>query len=374
MGISGNISTMSLAEVFQWLHNGQKTGTLHIRGKQRIVKEVYFQNGTINSASSNDPGELIGQFLLASHRITEQQLTSALEAQNRDHVLLGKILVQQKIVSSDELGRILRNISEEIIYDLFLWKEGTFEFMDDVLPRREIPSLALDITHLVLEGAQREDEWGRIHEVLPDEHVVVRPRIEQILDQLPLDSESARLLSMVNGSRSLYEVLRLAKTTKFRLLKSLLMLYEEGLLAVGDFKNQIIPSQVQVKKNPVKEMIVSVEALMRRGKLSDAERGVIKLEQIAGNHPDVKKLKEMIQEKRLETTAKEMINPSAIPVLKMDMGELTKMEMSAEEGFLVSRVNGVWDIQSILKVAPFDEGACLRIFKKFLDDGVVAFK
>jgi len=374
MGISGNISTMSLAEVFQWLHNGQKTGTLHIRGKQRIVKEVYFQKGTINSASSNDPGELIGQFLLASHRITEQQLTSALESQNRDHVLLGKILVQQKIVSGEELGRILRNISEEIIYDLFLWKEGTFEFMDDVLPRREIPTLALDITHLVLEGAQREDEWGRIHEVFPDEHVVVRPRIEQILDRLPLDSESARLMSMVNGTRTIYEILRLAKTTKFRLLKSLLILYEEGLLAVGDFRSQIIPSQVQVKKNPVKEMIVSVEALMRRGKLSDAERGIIKLEQIAGNHPDVKKLKEMIQEKRLETTAKEMINPSAIPVLKMDMGELTKMDMSAEEGFLVSRVNGVWDIKSILKVAPFDEGTCLRIFKKFLDDGVVAFK
>ena len=374
MGISGNISTMSLAEVFQWLHNGQKTGTLHIRGKQRTVKEVYFTNGSINSASSNDPAELIGQFLLATNKITEAQLTKALEAQNRDHVLLGNILVKQNIIPKEEMERLLYNISEEIIYDLFLWKEGTFEFMDDVLPRREVPDFNLDITHLVLEGATREDEWTRIRRVFPEEHVIVRPLIDNIIEFMPLERDSARLLSLINGSRTIYEILRLAKTTKFGLLKNLLSLYEENLIAVGDFRSQIIPPQIQVKKNPVKEMIVSVEQMMMRGKLSDAERGVNKLEQIASNHPDVKKLKELIMEKRLETTAKEIINPAAIPVLKMDVGELTKCEFNAEQGFLVSRINGVWDVKSIVKVAPFDEMTCLKIFKKFLDDGVITFK
>ena len=374
MGISGNISTMSLAEVFQWLHNGLKTGTLHIKGNQRTVKEVYFKDGLISSASSNDPSELIGQFLLATNRITESQLMQALDAQNQDHVLLGKILVQQKVVSQEELDKILRTISEEIIYEMFLWKEGNFEFMDDVLPRREIPMLALDITHLVLEGAQREDEWSRIHDVFPDEHVVVRPKIDTILERLPLAAETTKLLTLVNGNRSIYEILRLAKTTKYQLLRTLLDLHEEQLIEVQDYRTQIIPPQIQLRKNPVKEMLVSVESMMKQGKLAEAERGLIKLEQIASNHPDVKKLRELIHEKRLETTAKEMINPSAIPVLQKDISELTRMEMSAEQGFLISRINGVWDVKSILKVAPFEEMACLKIFKKFLDDGVITLK
>ena len=268
MGISGNISTMSLAEVFQWLHSGQKTGTLHIKGKNRTVKEVYFQNGMISSAYSNDPAELIGQFLLATNRVTEAQLTKALESQKRDHLLLGKILVQQKIIGADEMNQILQSISEEIIYDLFLWKEGVFEFMDDVLPRREIPALGLDITHLVLEGATREDEWARIKEVFSDEHMIVRPFIEKIMERMPLGPDEAKLLSLVNGTRSLYEIARLIKITKYHLLKAMLDLYENRLIEIGDFKNRVIQTQVQVRRNPVKEMIVSVESMMKRGKLS----------------------------------------------------------------------------------------------------------
>ena len=375
MGISGNISTMFLTEVFQWLNNGLKTGTLQIRGKEkRIIKEVYFQNGVISSASSNDPAELIGQFLLATNQVTEQQLANALESQKRDHVLLGKILVQQRILNKKKLDEILRKISEEIIYDLFLWKEGQFEFKDDQLPKREIPSLGLDITHLVLEAAQREDEWKRIYVVFPNEHVVIRPNTEEIVNHLPLESEVCKVLTMINGYRNLYEIIRLGKATKFHLLKLLVDLHEEGLIEVGDFRSTVINPQVQVKKNPVREMIFSVEALMRRGKLTEAERAILKLEQVAGAHPDVKKLKEMIKEKRLETTAKEMINPNSIPILKMDVNTLTKMDFSAEQGFLVSRINGVWDVQSILKVAPFSETDCLKILKKFLDDGVIALK
>ena len=49
MGITGNLNTMQLSELLQWLSLGQKTGTLLIEGRG-VEKRIYFQNGRINTA------------------------------------------------------------------------------------------------------------------------------------------------------------------------------------------------------------------------------------------------------------------------------------------------------------------------------------
>ena len=374
MGINGNISTMSLIEVFQWLQTGLKTGTLQIESPDALRKEVYFRNGFIISASSNDIRESIGQFLLFTRRITEQQLTEALQNQKRDHVLLGKILVQKGFLSRGDLIKLLRTISEEIIYDLFLWKEGKFEFVDDQLPKREMPSLQLDITQIVLEGATREDEWGRIKEVFPKDTSLLKPNVEKIAEQLPLEKSVARLLALINGTRTIYEISRLYKSTRYQMHKALLDLYDAGFIIVGDYTGQLIHILPTNKKDAIREMLNNIDQLVASGKISDAELSLSKLEKLAAHNPDVLRLKEQIKEKRLETTAKQMINPDAIPQLKMDIDRLTKMDLSPEQGFIVSRINGVWDVKSIVKISPFGETVCLKILKKFVDDGVITLK
>ena len=374
MSLTGNISTMSLAEIFQWLHSGRKTGTLHVDGPDGLQKDVFFGDGLINSASSSDPRELIGQFLLVSNQITEQQLSEALERQKRDHVLLGKILVQQNIITKEELHELLTTISEEIIYDLFLWKEGKFEFYDGVLPDREIPQLALDVTHIVLEGARREDEWDRVKDVIPEATTIIRPNIEKIIPHLPLDSRYARLLALVNGARNVEEITRLFKSTRFEVSRLLLDLHEAGMIEVGSHRHLMIQPPSGANHDPVKDMINQVEAFLDEGRLEEAERVMQKLARAAPNNGRVQKLRSKIQDKRYETTAKQVINPDAVPVLAMDVGAITRLDLSPEAGFIVSRINGAWDVKSIIKISPFEESLCLKIFKNFLDNGVITFK
>ena len=375
MGITGNISTMSLADVFQWLHGGVKTGTLQIEDAGR-KKEVYFQEGYICFASSNDPEESLGQFLITTQRITETQLTLALKSQKQDHNLLGKILVQQKVITEDELEQILRTISEEIIYDLFLWKEGVFEFKDDVLPNRDIPSLQLDITHLSLEGAQREDDWKRIKKTFPKLDAVVRPNIDKITAKLPLKPEQAQVLLHVDGSRNLNQINRKHRDTKYRTLCILLDLHEEGLLEIGSFSKQVLGANAHAKPkgDSSQEMLAALEESVKLGKLAEAENLILALEHLGVRTPRLVELKSMIKEKRNERTVVQIFNPNSVPFLKMDIGAITKMDLSAEQGFLVSRINGVWDVKSIVKVSPFGEKMCMDILKKFLNDGVIGFK
>ena len=41
---------------------------------------------------------------------------------------------------------------------------------------------------------------------------------------------------------------------------------------------------------------------------------------------------------------------------------------------MLSRINGSWDIQSILSICPFREADCLRMIKKLMERGIVEIK
>jgi len=40
---------------------------------------------------------------------------------------------------------------------------------------------------------------------------------------------------------------------------------------------------------------------------------------------------------------------------------------------VLSRINGVWDIQSILSICPFREADSLSLIKKLWDNGIIGF-
>src|SRR6188474_1621945 len=107
MGLSGNLQTMLPGDLLQWLSLGQKTGTLVITNK-RVEKKIFFRRGRVISSASNDPREYLGQFLMMIEVITEA-----------------------------DLQRLMRLKAEEEIYDIFLWNDGDFYFIDDELPQME---------------------------------------------------------------------------------------------------------------------------------------------------------------------------------------------------------------------------------------------
>ena len=103
MGLKGELATMGLEDIFQWLAVGKKTGILEIKGASHS-KRVSFADGKVSSVWSSDPRDYLGQFLLASNRITEQQLKEALAAQEDENQVLGKILVNRNLISEAEDG------------------------------------------------------------------------------------------------------------------------------------------------------------------------------------------------------------------------------------------------------------------------------
>lgn len=154
--LAGDLQAMPLAELLSWVARGAKTGTLHLhRGPTR--KLIVFQGGVLQSCSSNDAREKLGDFLVRRRLITEGQLQEALARQEQNGIMLGILLVAEGRITAGQLSQTLRAKAEEIVYEALLWDEGGVQFREGELPASVPIHLNLDTLAVVREGLRRRE-------------------------------------------------------------------------------------------------------------------------------------------------------------------------------------------------------------------------
>src|SRR4051812_13442496 len=126
-GLSGDFTTMPLKDVVQYLGNRRVSGKLLVQ-RGGVFKDVTLSEGSVVSASSNQPREYLGQFLINMGHLTEDQLSRAFEAQRETDFRLGKILVMQKIVPEETVLSMLSLKFREMLLDACQWADGEFQF------------------------------------------------------------------------------------------------------------------------------------------------------------------------------------------------------------------------------------------------------
>src|SRR5262245_12995721 len=203
MSISGNLETMELAELLQWVAQSGKTGTLVI-GKAEVQKRIFFLDGRIIATGSTDPKEQLGHFLVSHGFINEQELVDAITQQETSGMLLGKILVTAGRISEQDLQDLLLLKAQEGIFDMFSWRAGEFRFVErETLDSGMIP-IALDVAMVVLQGMERLDEWNRIHECVPSQLCV--PVWIAAYDDHELSAGERPVLELVDDDRSIDDI------------------------------------------------------------------------------------------------------------------------------------------------------------------------
>jgi Domain of unknown function (DUF4388) len=371
VGISGNLNTMQLSELLQWLSLGQKTGTLLIEGKG-IEKRVYFQNGRINSSSSSDQREYLGHFLVSHGYITEEELKMAMEVQEESNILLGKILVMINAIAETDLLRLMRKKAEESIYDVFLWEAGNFEFVDGELPELKMVPLSLDVTGIIMEGLRRFDEWSRIRIEVPDNQVV--PRILKPLNLDSLSEQEKLIVPYIDGQRTVEEIALHTHNAEFNVAR---LLYE-GLrggsvgLVEASARRRVAAGGAAAEEE--------VELFLQRGmaQLQRDPQAAYRMFKVASDlNPSEGRAAEGIRDaERIikQSLEKDGVKGEKVPELAIPISEITERTFSPHEGFVLSRINAQWDVKSIMKISPIRELEVLMIFQKFLKDGVIRWK
>jgi hypothetical protein len=382
MALSGNLQTMLPGDLLQWLSLGQKTGTLVISNK-RVEKKIFFRNGRVISSASNDPREYLGQFLMSHGYLTEPELKKAMEVQQQSRILLGKILVMIDVISEADLQRFMRLKAEEEIYDIFLWNDGDFYFVDDELPQMEMIPLQVDVTGIIMEGTRRVDEWMRIRETIPSEAVI--PVTVKDVDYEELEDVEEPIVRAIDGRRTIAEIVLESRSSAFTVSSTVCSLVRHGYAKLVDPSTQKmakIAEEVVVETpmarrdfnedDEIVSMLNGAQAALRNRDFEKTQRLLRAAQNLDPNHAKVRSAIKGAETVILGELRSQGLLDSKVPHVSKPLEEITQMNFTPNEGFILSRINGQWDIGSLIKISPIRETDAMLIFYKLWKDDIIS--
>ncbi|HEX6099061.1 MAG TPA: DUF4388 domain-containing protein [Thermoanaerobaculia bacterium] len=381
MALSGNLRTMLPGDLLQWLSLGQKTGTLVISNK-RVEKKIFFRNGRVISSASNDPREYLGQFLMSHGYITEPELKKAMEVQQQSGILLGKILVMIDVINEPDLVRFMRLKAEEEIYDIFLWNDGDFYFVDDELPQMEMIPLQVDVTGIIMEGTRRVDEWARIRETIPNEAVI--PQLLKEVDYTDLEEVEEPIVRAIDGKRTIAELVLESRSSAFTVSSTVSALVRHGFAKLADPSTQklkkvteeqaaavLAPAEFN-EDDEILSLLSGAQNALRNRDYEKTQRLLRAAQNLDPNHPKIRTAIKGAETVILGELRNQGLLESKVPKVSKPLEEITQMNFSPNEGFILSRINGQWDIGSLIKISPIRETDAMLIFHKLWKDGIIA--
>jgi len=372
MGINGTLNTMSVSDLLQFLATGRKTGTLKF-GRSNVVKEIYFEDGTIVGANTNDPKEYLGQVLIHYGKVDENQLQMAMEVQRKSGGRLGDIMVAQGFLTAEAVLEILRIRTLDIIYDLFIWEDAQFEFYDNERLPADLIRIQVQPTNVIMEGIYRMDELARYRTLIPSDRAVLEPGDSKVPSSQS-NTEVRQLLDFVARRMSVAEICYHMHSSAFQVYAQLYELVGSGRARVaGELpKGFDVPEELQDLPESASELLWLARRELKDEHTERALPIIHRVLQIEPKNEDAKELLNQAEQRFIQTVYRQL-SPYSVPRIAMDAEKMVEQQLGPQEAFVLSRINGEWNIESILSICPFREADSLRMIKSLLDTGIIAF-
>jgi hypothetical protein len=207
----GDLASFEVPDLLSFLNLGHPTGVLVLERRDQETK-LFLREGRPVFATSTGEELRLGTMLVRMGKLSAQSLDKVLQRTRSASLRIGQALLSEKLLTEDGLASFLKVQVSEIIFDTFVWREGTFTFYDRVPPPATVVTLEMDLRNLIMEGVRRIDVRGRLDAVFPDRNMVVEAVVnpERIKQAVTLTQDEWRVFFLVDGRRSLSEVCRIA--------------------------------------------------------------------------------------------------------------------------------------------------------------------
>jgi tetratricopeptide (TPR) repeat protein len=269
MAIEGSLADVSLADICQLLSLGRKTGCLTVTDRSNFGY-VYFKKGRVVYASVLNRPDRLGEILVKNGVIHPEDLSKAIQHQEQEgQKKLGEILLGFGMISSEDLQKWVTVQVEEAVYHLFSWNQGTFQFNPGELPdESQVLLVTLNADGLLLEGARRVDEWSQIEKEVYSLDLVFKVGRDPLESgEVELSGNQKRLLPLLNGRRTVRELVEESGLVEFETGKALFELAQAGFVqAVGEK----VQGPADEGEEAIQEHVRLGQAFYRAGMLEDA--------------------------------------------------------------------------------------------------------
>jgi hypothetical protein len=369
MSFGGDLHTFDVFDLLGWLMGRKRAGILQMT-RRSTKKRLAFRDGQVQWSSSNDPRETIGQALVREGLIQEEPLFRALLKQEtaKDKRRLGEILIGDGLLSEPQLTKTLHTNALAHLYDLFLWANGRFDFDDERPPAPEGSDLKIDLRPVLEEGRRRREQWHKLRmrfgsnevtfKLIADPVGVTEPALRKALELAIMGKTLAGI--SLESRRSEYETTLLAAE-----------LCDKGVLQVDRIESGA-PETDPV--GIINTLLAGGDMRLKEGRFDAASEAYERVLSLDGLNQAAKKGLLAVTESREKAKATKKIPLDKVPSLRLTAVALSQQQFDPQEGFVLSRINGQWDVQSILKLCPMPEDDTLMIFSRLLDRHVIELR
>src|SRR5437667_5770901 len=209
--LEGNLARFEAPDLLTFLNMCRRTGVLVMERPDQETK-LFLREGRPVFATSTKEDLRLGAIVVRMGKVEADRMEPAFRQHGGAGHRLGQILVAEKLLTEAELGSCLKVQVSEVIFDTFRWGQGVFTFWDGVPPPATAVTLEMDLQNLLMEGARRIDERGRLDEVFPDLGMAVETvaNPERVKHSVNMTPEEWKVFFLVDGRRTLKEICQLA--------------------------------------------------------------------------------------------------------------------------------------------------------------------
>ena len=195
-----------LPDLLLFIGRSAKTGILQFSNPESD-KTLHFKNGKIVFAESSSQDDDLGQFLLRTGKISLMDYARVAK-KIRPGKRFGKILVEEKILASQELVPAVVGQVRGILLGLFRRTETWYSFKEMDLPPTQSVTLDLPVARIVLEGVRYVESWRRISKGVGNLDSVYRRSDSKAVEwsRMKLDARVRELLDMMEQPMSLEDI------------------------------------------------------------------------------------------------------------------------------------------------------------------------
>jgi len=355
---------MPAEDVLDWVARRKLSASITF--ERRIVRSLGVEEGSVVWASSNRRDEQLGVILVRSGLVAERALADALEARAETGVPLGKVLLMSGLINEVDLVEILATKIRETVTDVTTWTEGSF----DVVLRNQSPATGVDaqlpIEICLTVARRRSQRMIDVMNLLGSDEVsfYCPPSAQAPSGEDGQVIDTAKLWALAGDRRTAADIAATFAGERFATYDALARMVHAGLL--------VVDRRHRERTNSAVELAAGARGRLRQGDRAGALAMATQALHQDPSDAEVRKTFTQIERARVAEVAKKLLSRHRVPRRIKSLADLpSEHSLGAVDLELAARVDGRWDLLSLVRSASVREAEALLAFARLAEAGVI---